>query len=89
VREKNTQKSVQTSSLTKQGVQGSRTNQELRELYKTTDLAVVIKRMRLAWLGYVIGMDQTGVAKDIFQSKPDGRGIVERPRLKLLGRCRE
>jgi hypothetical protein len=42
---------------------------------------VDIKRRRLKWFRKVIRMDQTEVAKSIFDSRPQRRK-VERPRLK-------
>jgi hypothetical protein len=41
------------------------------------------KRKRLEWLGHVIRMDQRRVKK-IFDSKPEGRRKVGRPRLRWL-----
>jgi hypothetical protein len=37
--------------------------------YKTPDLLADIKRRRIDWLGYTIRMDQTRMAKNIFESK--------------------
>jgi hypothetical protein len=70
--------------VTEQGVWIIRTNEELRELYKARDLVVDIKRKRLEWLGHVIRMDQRRVVKKIFDSKPEGRRKVDRPRLRWL-----
>jgi hypothetical protein len=41
-----------------------RTNQELKELYKTLDLAADVNRRRFEWLGHVTGMDQTRADKN-------------------------
>jgi hypothetical protein len=51
--------------VTGQGVWSDRTNQEVRESYNTSDVAV-IKRRRAEWLGHIIRMDQTRGNKNIF-----------------------
>jgi hypothetical protein len=56
----------------------------LRELHKAPDLVVDINRKRLEWLGHVIRTDQRRVVKKIFDSKPEGRRKVGRPRLRWL-----
>jgi hypothetical protein len=61
-----------------------RTNQELRESYKTPDLEVEINRRMLEGLGHAIRMDQTRVAKKLFENKTEGRRKVRRPRLRGL-----
>jgi hypothetical protein len=40
------------------------------QLCKTPDLIVDIKMRKFGWLRHVIRIDQTGVAKTIFQMKP-------------------
>jgi Mn-dependent DtxR family transcriptional regulator len=59
ISERNILKNMYTS-VTEQGVSRIRTNQELKELYKTPNLVAEIKR-RLARLGHVIRLDQTSV----------------------------
>jgi hypothetical protein len=61
-----------------------RRHEELRELYKAPDLVADINRKRLEWLGHVIRMDQRRVVKKIFDSEPEGRRKVGRPRLRWL-----
>jgi hypothetical protein len=56
----------------------------LTELYKAPDLVVDINSKRQEWLGHVTGMDQRRVVKKIFDSKPEGRRKVGRPRLRWL-----
>jgi hypothetical protein len=48
--------------VTEYGVWRNRSNQELRELYKTFNLVVDIKRIMLKWLGHVIGMNEAMMA---------------------------
>jgi hypothetical protein len=82
VGEENSEKSVWTSNRTR--VWRIRRNEELRELYKAPDLVVDIKMKRLEWLGHVIRMDQRRAVKKIFDSKPEERIKVGRPRLRWL-----
>jgi hypothetical protein len=63
-----------------EGVWRIRRNEELRELCKAPDLVADIKVKRLKWLGHVIRMDQELLK--IFESKPEGRRNVGRPRLR-------
>jgi hypothetical protein len=67
--------------ITEQGVWRIIGNEELRELY---NLVVDIKRKRLEWLGHVTRIYQRRVVKKIFDSKPEGRRKVDRPRLRWL-----
>jgi hypothetical protein len=57
--------------VTGKRVWGIRTNQELRESYKTPDVVAVIERRRLEWLRHVIRVDETRGAKNIFESKTE------------------
>jgi hypothetical protein len=70
--------------VTEQGAWRIRRNEELRQLYKAPDLVVDIKMKRLEWLGHVIRMDQRRFVKKVFDSKPEGRRKVDRPRLRWL-----
>jgi hypothetical protein len=56
----------------------------LRELYKAPDLVVDINRKQPEWLDHVTRIDQRRVVKKIFDSKPEGRRKVGRPRLRWL-----
>lgn len=53
-----------------------RDNQELRESYKNLAFVADIKWRALKWCGHVIRVDQTRVAKKIFESKPKCRRKV-------------
>jgi hypothetical protein len=62
--------------LAKYGIvryKGTRTNMELREVYKDLGTAAFIKEKKLAWTGRVVRMDQERVDKKIFESKQQGR----------------
>jgi hypothetical protein len=65
-------------------VYGPVVNQELKELHETPDRTANVKIMRLQRLGHVIGVDQTIVAKEAFESKPEGPRNMGRPRFKWL-----
>ena len=41
-------------SVAKQGIQGIRTNQKLRELYKDLDIEVDIENKTLEWIGHLV-----------------------------------
>jgi hypothetical protein len=70
--------------VTEREVWRIRRNEELRELYKAPDLVADINRKRQEWLGHVTRMDQRRFVKKIFDSKPEGRRKVGRPRLRWL-----
>jgi hypothetical protein len=60
----------------------SRSDHELRELYKDLDIAVDIKR--LEWIGHVVRMDQGRAVKKIFESKSEVSRRRGRPTLRWL-----
>jgi len=75
--------------VTEQGVCRLGTNHTVRKklqklLRKTFDPAVGIKCIGLEWLGHVTIVEQTRVTKKIFESKPESRRYVGRPRLRGL-----
>jgi hypothetical protein len=61
------------------------TNQELGALCKTPDLETEFKRGTLEALGHVIGMDHSRIAKNIPESKTEGKVKVGMLILKWLG----
>jgi len=58
--------------VAEQGIWKTRTNQELRELYKDLDTVVHIKKNRLQWIGHVARMDQGRTVKKVLESKSEG-----------------
>jgi hypothetical protein len=60
------------------------TNQDLRGLYKTLDLETEVERGGVDTLGHVIGMDHSRVAKNILETKVEGRKKVGKLRLRWL-----
>jgi hypothetical protein len=68
--------------VVEEGIWRIRTNHELWELYR--DAGADVKKKRLEWMGHVVRMDHGRVVKDIFESKPDRRRIMGRPRLRWL-----
>jgi hypothetical protein len=58
--------------LVAQGIWRIRTGQELKELYEDLDIVAGIKKKRLEWIGYVVGMGEGRRVKKMFESNPDG-----------------
>jgi hypothetical protein len=56
--------------ITEQGFCGIITNGKLKELHKKLDLVLDIESRRSELLGRVVRMDQTRVAKIVFERKP-------------------
>jgi hypothetical protein len=61
-----------------------RMNYELSELVKNADIVRFIKSRRMAWLGYVMRMDEKRTLKRILEWKPIGRRIRGRPRKRCI-----
>jgi hypothetical protein len=57
-------------------------NYEIREKFKSPDIISVIKLRRLEWLGHVVRMNETRVARKILDDKPGGKRRRGRPRLR-------
>jgi hypothetical protein len=57
-------------------------NHEIREKFKSPDIISVIKLRRLEWLGHVMIMNETRVARKILDDKPGGKRRIGRPRLR-------
>jgi hypothetical protein len=53
-------------------------------MYKSPDIVTEIKVKRLEWLGHVVRMEDTRLPKMVFNTKPEGRRGVGRPRLRWL-----
>jgi hypothetical protein len=58
------------------------TNYEFGELYR--DIVADIEKKRLEWIGHVVRMDHGRVFSNTFDSKPEGRRKMGRPRLRWL-----
>jgi hypothetical protein len=61
-----------------------RTNLELQNVYWSPDIVTEIKVRRLKWLGHIIRMDGSRMAKKVFVSKPEGRHDIGRTKLRWL-----
>ena len=61
-----------------------KTNEELRNKYKSQDHVAIIKIRRLEWLGHVSRMNETRSVKKIFEGKLEGRRGRGRPRLRWI-----
>jgi hypothetical protein len=59
-------------------------NREIRENFKSPDIISVIKLQRLEWLGHVMRMNETRVARKILDDKPGGKRRRGRPKLRWL-----
>jgi hypothetical protein len=59
-------------------------NHEIREKFKSSDIISVIKLRRLEWLGHVMRMNETRVARKILDDKPGGKRRRGRPRRRWL-----
>jgi hypothetical protein len=57
-----------------------RTNEELKELYKETDIVGVAKTQRLRWRGHIERMRETRVPKQVMSSKLGGKRKRGRPK---------
>jgi hypothetical protein len=42
-------------------------------MYELPHIVTEIKVRRLEWLGHVVGMEDTGLPKMVFNAKPEGR----------------
>jgi hypothetical protein len=49
-------------------------NHEIREKFRSPDIISVFKLRRLEWLGHVMRMNETRVARKILDDKPGGKG---------------
>jgi hypothetical protein len=56
-------------------------NKKLRGLQKDLDIVVDIKQKRLVWIEHLVRMDHGSELENIFESKPEGRRRITRPKL--------
>jgi len=66
-----------------------RMNYELNKLIEKADIVRFIKSRRIAWLGYVMRMDDKRTPKRILQWKPIGTRIRGRPRKRWIAGIEE
>jgi hypothetical protein len=55
-------------------------NEELNDLYSSSNIIRVIKSRRMRWAGHVARMGEKRGAYKILVGRPDGRRPLERPR---------
>jgi hypothetical protein len=67
--------------LVEQGIWVIRNNQKLRGLQKDLDIVVDIKKKRLVWIEHLVRMDHESEIENIFESKPERRRRITRPKL--------
>ena len=71
-------------TVVEKGIRRTRTNKEIRELYKDLDIVADIKRKRSGLIGHLVRTDQGRTVKKIFESKPEGSRRRGRPGLRWL-----
>jgi hypothetical protein len=59
-----------------------RWNSEIRKLYYEPDLAEYIKINRLKWAGHDMRMDNNRTTKRMFDTRPEGKIGIGRPKLR-------
>jgi len=62
----------------------NKTNQEMRELYRSLDIVTDINKKKIAMIGYVVRMDQGRIDKKVLGSKLEGNRRSGRPKLRWL-----
>ena len=60
-------------------------NQELNDLYSSSNIVRVIKSRRMRWEGHVERMEEGRVVHKVLVGKPDGKRPVGRPRRRWEG----
>jgi hypothetical protein len=58
--------------------------QELQEVYRDLDTVAYITEKSLGWVGHVVRLDHGRLVKKTFESKPEGRRRMGRPRMRWL-----
>jgi hypothetical protein len=61
-----------------------RSNLEIQNMGKSSDIVTEIKFRRLEWLEHVIRVEETCLPEMVFNAEPEGRHGVCRPRLRWL-----
>jgi hypothetical protein len=61
-----------------------KTNQELDELIKCTNIINFIQAQRLGWLGHIERMQGTRIVKVIYSWKPISRRPIGRPKIRWV-----
>jgi hypothetical protein len=54
-------------------------NEELRDLYTSTNIIRMIKSRRMRWAGHVARMGEKKKAYRLFVGKPEGKRLLGRP----------
>jgi hypothetical protein len=63
-----------------------RTNKELQDQYRNTDVVTSIKVRRLEWAGHVVRMDGERMVKSVF-GKPRRKKETRKAKVKMAGLC--
>jgi hypothetical protein len=62
--------------------------EELRDLYSSPSIIIIIKSRRMRWAGHVAKMGEKMNAYRLLVGKPEGRRPLGRPRLRLVDNIR-
>jgi hypothetical protein len=63
-------------------------NEELRDLYSSPSVIRIIKSRRMRWAGHVARMGDKRNAYRLLVGKPEGKRLLERPRLRWVDNIR-
>jgi transcription termination factor 2 len=55
-------------------------NEELRNLYSSSSIIIIIKSRRMRWAGHVARMGEKRIANRLLVGKPEGKRPLGRPR---------
>ena len=55
-------------------------NRELNDLYSSPNIVRVIKSRRISWAGHVARMEAGRGVHKVLVGKPEGKGLLRRPR---------
>jgi hypothetical protein len=53
----------------------------LYKLFNEPDITKYIKISRLSWAGHIIHMENSGIVKKVFDTRPEGTRKIGRPKL--------
>jgi hypothetical protein len=63
-------------------------NEELRDLYSSQSIILIIKSRRMRWVRHVARMDEKKNAYRLLVGKPEGKRSLGRPRRRLVDNMR-
>jgi hypothetical protein len=63
-------------------------NEELRDLYSSPSIIIIMKSRRMRWAGHVARMGKKGNAYGLLVGKPEGKRLLGRPRRRWVNNIR-